>query len=459
MEAEVASFVEHELNDADLKSWRSIKESLDSFLTILPTILGFVLSRLLCGHLPMLSTRRFLLELLLIGLPTVILITVGSAYSYTYSLMVSLAVLVYIYGNIAPNPPNFVYKVGKRPIVFTLLRATAYSGTCAAILAVDFPSYPTDYRKSRTFGAAVMDMGIGLFVVTMGLVSHRARSIADLRKLRRSVIPLLVLGLARTIVITLIDYHQDETEYGRHLNAFFILGFTKLLGSCYSLLVNSDEQLLGVAIGLIFLHELVLQLGLSDFVMSTAPHEGFFSANREGLSSLHGCVALYLLSIYFAKWYTSHDSLTYQGLIRKLKRILFVAILCWKLVFISSFLTGVARVTFSFGYVIWIFAVSLSLIVIYAFFFELKLVRPDICSKKSIGDDVQKSISLPTFVESLNMNGLTHFMISNFLTGMVNMSLDPGHRSDLESVLILSIYMFVCAGVVFLMLKKGIRVA
>jgi len=203
----------------------------------------------------------------------------------------------------------------------------------------------------------------------------------------------------------------------------------------------------------------VLQLGLSEFVMSSAPHEGFFSANREGLSSLHGCVALYLLSIYFAKWYTSRDSLTYQGLIRKLKSILFVAILCWKLVFISSFLTGIARVTFSFGYVIWIFAVSLSLIVIYAFFFELKLVRQDICSKKSIRDDGQKNISLPTFVESLNMNGLTHFMISNFLTGMVNMSLNPGHRSDLESVVILSIYMFVCAGVVFLMLKKGIRVA
>lgn len=246
----------------DLKSWRSVTESVDSFLAILPTILGFILSRLLCGHLPQLSTQRFLLEFLLIGFPTVILMTVGSAYCYTYSLVVSISLLGYLYGNGGrDDSPKAKYKIGKRPIVFTLLRATAYSGTCAAILAVDFPFYPTDYRKSRTFGASAMDMGIGLFVVTMGLVSHRARNLADLRKLPRSVVPLLVLGLARTIVITVIDYHQDESEYGKHLNAFFILGLTKLMGSFYSLLVKSDGQLLGLALSMylsikVFLYEL-----------------------------------------------------------------------------------------------------------------------------------------------------------------------------------------------------------
>ncbi|XP_016956904.1 uncharacterized protein LOC108029221 [Drosophila biarmipes] len=459
MEAEMGDSITRDLSDeVDLKSWRSIKESLDSFLVILPTVLGFILSRL-CGHLPLLSTRRFLLEFFLIGLPTVILVTVGSAFSHSYSLVVSLAAVGYIYKRIPPKTTNFKYEVGKRPRVFTLLRATAYSGTCAAILAVDFPSFPFDYRKSRTFGASLMDMGIGLFVVTMGLVSHRTRTTADLKKLKRSVLPLLVLGLARTVVIAAIDYHQDETEYGKHLNAFFILGFTKLLGSFYSLLVKTDEQLLGLSLGLLFLHELVLQLGLSDFVMSSAPHDGFFSANREGLSSLHGCVALYLLSIYFAKWYTSQDHLSYQGLIIKLRKILFVAVLCWLLTFTSAHLTGIARVTFSFGYVIWIFAVCLSLIVIFAYFFELQLVRADFSNRKSSGDDKDKSLPLPTFVESLNTNGLTHFMLSNFLTGMVNMSLDPGHRNDFESVSILSVYMFVCSGAVFIMLKKGVRLA
>ncbi|XP_017047695.1 uncharacterized protein At4g17910 isoform X1 [Drosophila ficusphila] len=459
MEAEMGSFVTHDIKEFDLKSGRSVKESVDSFLVTIPTVLGFILSLLLCGHLPLLSTHRFLVEFLLIGLPTVILVTVGSAYSYTYSLVVSVAILGYLYRNSAPKPPKHKYEVGKRPIVFTLLRATAYSGTCAAILAVDFPSYPTDYRKSRTYGASTMDMGIGLFVVTMGLVSKRTRSISDLKKLPKSVVPLLFLGLARTIVITAIDYHQDESEYGKHLNAFFILGFTKMMGSFYSLFVKSDAQLVGLSIGLLFLHELMLQLGVSQFVMSSEPRDEFLSANREGFSSLQGCVALYLLSICLARWYTSQDLLSYQELTRKLKKMLLVAILSWVLVFVSAFLTGIARVTFNFGYVIWIFAVCLSLILIYAFFFELKLVKTDFKRKKSAGDTELSSQSVPTFVESLNRNGLTHFMLSNFLTGFVNISLDPGHRNDLESVVILYVYMFVCAAVVFYMLKKGIRIA
>ncbi|KAH8358342.1 hypothetical protein KR200_003421 [Drosophila serrata] len=444
-------------SSVDLKSWWSVTNSVYSFLAIWPSFLGFILSRLLCGHLPQHSARRFLLEFILIGIPTVVLITVGSDYNTTYSLVVFIVILVYLYANAdGDSSLKAKYEVGKRPIVFTLLRATAYNGTCAAILAVDFYSCPLEYRKSRKFGASAMDMGIGMFVVTMGLVSNRAKGLADLRKLPRSVVPLLVLGLARTIVITAIDYHQDKTEYGKHLNAFFILGLTKLIGSFYTLLVKSDKHLLPLALGLLFLHELVLQLGLSEFVMSSAPHDGYFSANREGLSSLHGCVALYLLSIYLSKWYTAQDHLSYQELASKLKKLLVAAVFCWILAFSSAFLTGIARVTFSFGYVIWIFGICLSLIVIYAFFFELKQVG----NQKLIGDgDKVTSQSLPTFVESLNMNGLTHFMLSNFLTGLVNLVLNPGNRNDIECVVILSAYMFVSAGIVFIMLKKRIRVA
>ncbi|KAH8249677.1 hypothetical protein KR032_011379 [Drosophila birchii] len=441
----------------DLKSWKSVAEGVESFLAIWPTLLGFILSQLLCGHLPQNATRRFLLEFLLIGFPSVIVATVGYGYSITYSFVASIVILVYLYANgEGDSLPKIKYEIGKRPSVFTLMRATAYNGTCVAILAVDFESYPTSYRKSRRFGASAMDMGIGLFVVTMGLVSRRAKGLADLRKLPRSVVPLLVLGLARTLVITAIDYHQDTAEYGKHLNAFFILGFTKLMGSFYSLLVKSDEQLLALALALLFLHELVLQLGLSEFVMSTAPHESFLSANREGLSSLHGCVALYLLSVYLSKWYTAQDLLSYKQMTTKLKKLLVAAVICWLLAFGSAFLTGIARVTFSFGYVTWMSAICLSLILMYAFFFEFKQVG----NLKMFGDgDKPTTKSLPTYVESLNMNGLTHFMLSNFMTGLVNLTLSPEKRNDIESVAILIVYMFVCSGAVFIMLKNRIRLA
>lgn len=196
--------------------------------------------------------------------------------------------------------------------------------------------------------------------------------------------------------------------------------------------------------------------------MDSDSRDGFFTANREGLSSLHGCVALYLLSIYFAKWYISQDHLNYHQLMSKLGNMFLMVTVCWGLVFTSAYITGVARVTFNFGYVTWIFAVAISLILIYAFIFELKLVNLATKKQNSVGDGSKlkcTTYSLPTFVESLNMNGLTHFMLSNFLTGVVNMTLDPGKRNGVDCIFILSLYMLICSGVVFLMLRMGIRLA
>ncbi|XP_017122922.1 GPI-anchored wall transfer protein 1-like [Drosophila elegans] len=152
-----------------------------------------------------------------------------------------------------------------------------------------------------------MDMGIGLFVMTMGLVSNRVKNSADLRKLPRSVVPLMTLGVARTFFVFLSGYSVDENDYGQHLNAFFILGFTKLMGSVYSLLAKTDGQLLGLALGLLILHEIVLQLGIYDFVQEyELRSQNIFSVNREGLSSLHGCVSLYLLIMQQNKNNFSH---------------------------------------------------------------------------------------------------------------------------------------------------------
>ncbi|XP_022214881.2 uncharacterized protein At4g17910 isoform X2 [Drosophila obscura] len=373
------------------------------------------------------------------------------------SRAVCLGLVWYLRPRPAVGLRNAKYEVGKRPLVFTLLRAVCNCGTSVAILAVDFPAFPLRFRKSRTFGASLMDLGIGFFVVTMGLVSHRARNYADLKKLPRAVVPLLLLGLARTIVISRINYSQDVHEYGMHMNAFFILGLTKLFGTLSSLLASSDVQLLGLAMGILSMHELVMQLGLCDYVMSdTVTRLDFLSSNREGLSSLPGCVALYLFSIYFSKWYTSQDHLHYKQLCSKLKRILLIAVLLWAMVFLSAFLSGIARVTFNFGYVIWVLAVSVVIILISAFFFELAFVQ----TRPTFGDCHKETTnSLPTFVESLNMNGLIYFLLSNILTGMCNIFFDPNNRSTVECVFILLAYMLICSMMVFIMLKKRIRIA
>ncbi|EDW25363.1 GL26555 [Drosophila persimilis] len=434
--------VDQEVSVLNKKSWNSIIESVDSLITTLPVMIGFVLSRMLCGHLPRLSTRRFLLEYMLVAIPAVIVFTVGSDFFHMYSIVSFLALVWYLRPRRELELRNTKYEVGKRPLVFTLLRAICNCGTSVAILMVDFPVFPVRFRKSRTFGASAMDMGIGIFVVTMGLVSHRARNLTDLKKLPRAVVPLLLLGLGRTTVISMINYNHDVHEYGIHMNAFFILGLTKLFGSLCSLLANSDLQLLGLAMGILSMHELVLQLGLCDYVMSdTVPRLGFLSSNREGLSSLPGCVALYPV----------------QHLLRQvLKRVLLIAVVLWVMVILSAFLSGIARVTFNFGYVIWILFISVVIILNCAFFFELAFVQ----TRPTFGDCHKETAnSLPTFVESLNMNGLSYFLLSNFFTGMVNIFFDPNNRSNSESVLILLAYVLICSMMVFIMHKKRIRIA
>ncbi|TDG53479.1 hypothetical protein AWZ03_000294 [Drosophila navojoa] len=430
--------------------WAILRDSLSVLPIILPTLLGLTLSQLLCHRLSQRSLCRFLLEFLLIALPTVCSNTVTSSYNNHYCILVStlIALLLLRCGTWREAAATHVYEVGKKPPAITLLRAASYICTGCVILAVDFRAFPIAWRKSREYGAALMDIGIGMFVMSMGVVSQRAQNLADIRRVLKVVFPLLLLGLARTVVITLINYQQDEHEYGKHLNAFFTLGLTKLLASLCSLLARSDKQLLPLSLAILVLHELLLQQGLSAYVMSPGNRDNFLSANREGLSALPGCTSLYLLSAWGGRWYKAMDKLNYGQFLIKLRKMLLVTAAAWLLVFASVFPCGIARVTFNAGYVLWLFGIGTLLLLLCSFLFELCLMSP-----------TEKLTPLPTLVETINLNGLTYFMICNFLTGLVNLTLNPGERSSGECVAILMFYMLLSMGMVYVLFRKGIRIA
>lgn len=198
---------------------------------------------------------------------------------------------------------------------------------------------------------------------------------------------------------------------------------------------------------LLVVHESILQLGLCQHIINDPERIGFFDSNREGFSSLPGAAALYLLSIYGAKWYMSKNELNKTQYWSKLYHMLSCAIALWTLVVISAFECGIIRATFNTGYVAWLLAVCTTLLLFFSFLFEFALSKDG------------KTTDLPSYVESLNMNGLTYFMITNLLTGVVNMTLLPHERDLLECMLILMLYMLISTGLVYILFRQGIRIA
>lgn len=189
-----------------------------------------------------------------------------------------------------------------------------------------------------------------------------------------------------------------------------------------------------------------------EHIVKSPQRKGFFDSNREGLSSLPGSIALYTLSNYCAKWYMSKDQLNNSQFLQKLLRILCSALVAWTLVAFSALVFGIARVTFNTGYVMWLLAVCITQALLLEFCLEF-------AHSGRLNSDYTKASVVPCFSEALNMNGLTFFMITNLLTGLVNMTLSPSDRNIVECIIILTTYMLISFGVVHVLFLRRIRIA
>lgn len=149
-----------------------------------------------------------------------------------------------------------------------------------------------------------MDVGVGSFVFSSGVVASRAyvnqhdqsRSfVKSFIKSIRSAFPILVLGFARFFLTKGVNYQEHSSEYGLHWNFFFTLGFLPPFVTTLSFLRRfAPFSVLATMIA--GGYQLALCQGLQNWILY-APRVDILSANKEGICSFAGYLSIFLFGL------------------------------------------------------------------------------------------------------------------------------------------------------------------
>ncbi|KAG2183751.1 hypothetical protein INT43_006762 [Umbelopsis isabellina] len=339
----------------------------------------------------------------------------------------------------------------------SVYRATMMIMTCIAILAVDFPIFPRRFAKVETFGTSLMDIGVGSFVFSSGVVSGRAYAnpsqqqknffITSFLSSLRSSFALLTLGFIRLISTKTVNYQEHNSEYGLHWNFFFTLGFLPpftAIAASLSQWIPFSVLALSTAIG----YQTILAHGLQEWILN-APRTDLLSANKEGICSFLGYFSIFLFGLDAGKLIFS-QKLEHTRILRLVKNHaktkskygkLIIALAFWSIVYFALFtifmsvIDGeggqqISRRIANLPYIMWV--------ITFNFGFILAFV---IIDAEFIGNG--SGTTVPKLFDAVNANGLLLFLVANLLTGIINMSIRTLYASYSVSFAVCAIYMFI----------------
>lgn len=392
------------------------------------------------------KTWAFLLEFLIIVVPVVLNVTVFSPYVTSVVIitgfLIGMHLLIYLL---------VVFLKQQKPVkratqvhstkkdYITNCRATINLLSVIAILAVDFTIFPARFSKTLTTGFSLMDVGVGLFVFANGIVAPEVRGKRDsIGSSIRSSLGLLVIGILRLVLTKLTHYNVSENEYGLHWNFFITLAFTKIFSSCVLSIVQPKYVLVNATLILIA-HETLLQLSFKTWVFHHFERDSFIDANKEGLVSAVGYLALYLYSLYFG-YIIKHAEKSYRATNGKFLVItmtsLFMTIFC-------NHHFEVSRRLANAGYVFWVLFIGT--------FMTWLFYLADHAQKHILGGHTKQSL----IYESINYNGLVFFIIGNLLTGLVNLTISTRQVEAPIALLVLFFYMVLNCTALFVFYVKN----
>lgn len=339
--------------------------------------------------------------------------------------------------------------------------------TCLAILAVDFRIFPRRFAKVETWGTSLMDLGVGSFVFSAGVVA--ARPVLKERALGKSTplyqrllqsfrhsLPLLVLGVIRTLSVKGLDYAEHVTEYGVHWNFFFTLGFLPPFVAVFQSLLKFVPSHAALAVILAVLYQVVLENSALKAYILLAPRVDLISRNREGLCSFVGYLSIFLagqdVGMYILPRRINPNSTSTP---RAQRKTLLLTMAAWTGLWTALYYCSTHRVyganldvsrrLANLPYVLWTVAFNNAQLFLFclidSIFFPSFYNAQDAKTEKEAYETATSKV-----LASFNRNGLAVFLVANLLTGLVNMTIPTLHVGPVPAVGILLGYAAVLTG-------------
>ena len=393
-------------------------------------------------------------------------------------LLVAPAVALFIVPKASANSRRLQKPVGKdkhhpasndalpplptRPFV-TVWRGGMLVITCLAILAVDFKVFPRRFAKVEVWGTSLMDVGVGSFVFSAGVVSARPILKSPVEKKRPSIftdlvislkhaIPLLVLGVVRLYSVKGLDYAEHVTEYGVHWNFFFTLGLLPPFVTLFHLLTATSPTIVASFSFLLgSTYQLLLEFTDLKAYILTAPRTDLLSQNREGVFSFSGYLAIFLagqaIGLHILSRYPTKNSSPSEAFAQqaRLPIILMMWSLLWGGMYViaTSYRYGfnlrVSRRLANLPYVLWVATFNSAQLTIFCF--VETCCFPGL--NRATSGNVERKEGLratPRVLKAFNRNGLAIFLAANLLTGVINITVDTLSMTQTQAMGILLSY-------------------
>lgn len=327
--------------------------------------------------------------------------------------------------------------------------------TCLAILAVDFPIFPRRFAKVETWGTSLMDLGVGSFVFSNGLVYARS-SLKSTRRIPfhkrvfnalKSCHTLLFLGLLRLYFVKNLEYQEHVTEYGVHWNFFMTLSLLPLVLVLIDPIADYIPRfLIALAISGVYEWFLVKDNTFINYLI-LSPRDNIIDANREGLVSFIGYCAIFLwgqsTGCYLLGNIPTKNNLYKASIVpintkenrstslwdrittvKPLKGLIIwfcVTALMTKFILLVH-PQDISRRFANLPYTLWIVSFNTGYLAIYCAIDKIFNKSTDLTQPTSL------------CIEAMNTNGLILFLLANVTTGLVNMTVSTLDMSDLLAI-------------------------